>query len=199
MIKKQEKSRLSVFKTGIVLVFLSLVILTIHLVIRILKNNSSDNNQTQIVNEPENVQDQDTSEDRAWEVYTNEEFGFELLIPRLLTEREWRDQGGYKYFMRFEETKFSVDKGVAVGVSDSNLGSEVKRLKDNLEKEGAKLVKEQKTVIGGKEGVLLEYEPEDVGGGEKRVVVIVENPPSVYSISTAPEQIEKVIDGFIFL
>jgi len=76
MIKKQEKSRLSVFKTGIVLVFLSLVILTIHLVIRILKNNSSDNNQTQIVNEPENVQDQDTSEDRAWEVYTNEEFGF---------------------------------------------------------------------------------------------------------------------------
>ena len=66
-----------------------------------------------------------------------------------------------------------------------------------LTESGAKLVKEDKITVDDFEGTRLDFEP--TGEGEKRSVVIFSKGDYSYSISTVPEQVEKVIESFKFL
>ena len=74
---------------------------------------------------------------------------------------------------------------------------EVENTKTSFSKQDAKLVKEEKINVGDQEGIRLDFEPE--GEGEKRSAVIFSKEKYSYSISTVPEQIEKVIQSFKFL
>ncbi|SRR3990172_4156191 len=133
----------------------------------------------------------------AWVEYKNDEFGFQMMYPKFLYRREFRDQGGFKVFLLFEETKFSSEKGLGLGVSERTFKEEVENTKTSFSKQDAKLVKEEKINVGDQEGIRLDFEPE--GEGEKRSAVIFSKEKYSYSISTVPEQIEKVIQSFKFL
>lgn len=134
-----------------------------------------------------------------WENYVNEELGFKMSIPRLLYKREFSDQGGYKTFIRFEQTNFSLEKGIAVGVSEKTFEEEVESIKEALSGEGAVLKNEEKIIVSDIEGVKLTFVAKEGQEGEPRSIVIFSKEGLTYSISTTPEQIDRVIEGFNFL
>ncbi len=134
-----------------------------------------------------------------WENYVNEELGFKMAIPRLLYKREFSEEGGYKTFIRFEQTNFSLEKGVAVGISERSVEDEAKTLKENLLTEGAVLQSEEKIKVSDIEGVKLNFIPKETSEGEPRSIVIFNRNNLTYSVSTTPEQIERVVEGFKFL
>jgi len=132
-----------------------------------------------------------------WQEYKNEEYGFRLEHPKLLFKRTFKDKGGYPFFIRFEETKFSLEKGLALGISKRPQEEEIESVISSLSKEGAKLVREEKIKVQDVDGTRLDFEPEREG--EKRSLVIFSKGNYTYSISTVPEQIERVIESFGFI
>ncbi|OGM25035.1 hypothetical protein A2715_03780 [Candidatus Woesebacteria bacterium RIFCSPHIGHO2_01_FULL_39_32] len=187
-----------ILKVGVFIMFLALAFLSVYLYL-----NKSDFVQTSSVVSPtpgkttgDNINPTATP-NLKWEEYRNEEFRFRVERPKFLYEREFKDQGGYVFFIRFEETKFSIEKGVAIGVSGKTYEEEVEGTKTILTESGAKLVKEDKITVDDFEGTRLDFEP--TGEGEKRSVVIFSKGDYSYSISTVPEQVEKVIESFKFL
>ena len=135
-----------------------------------------------------------------WQTYTNEEFGYYLKHPPLLYKRDLGSAGGYIDFIRFEENQFSTGHGLAVGVRETNLLEETENIKKEFDQlGGAKLVEETKISVNGIEGVRLLYKPQNDKDGENRVIVILNNSKYSYSISTVPEQINKVLTEFGFI
>ena len=192
------QKRPDILKVGVFLMFLALAFMSVYLYY-----NKSGFIQTDFVVSPTpgkttgNSVSPTTNPNLKWEEYRNEEFRFRVELPKFLYEREFRDKGGYVFFIRFEETKFSLEKGVAIGVSGKTYEEEVEGTKTNLTESGAKLVKEEKITVDDFEGTKLDFEPE--GEGEKRSVVIFSKEGYSYSISTVPEQISRVTESFKFL
>lgn len=136
----------------------------------------------------------------SWPQYTNKEYGYSLLHPRFLLKREYRNEGGYLYFVKFEETEYSVEKGVAVGVSKTVLKDETQRLKKEMTQFlEADLVAETQFNLNGYDAVRLEYVVKNKEVGEDRTIVLVTKGDYVYSLSTVPQQIDQVIISFKFL
>ncbi|MEM2145266.1 MAG: hypothetical protein QW279_07890 [Candidatus Jordarchaeaceae archaeon] len=132
-----------------------------------------------------------------WETYSNTEFKFQLSLPRLLYKNEFKNQGGYIFFARFEENKFSQGKGVALGIKEGKIQAEVEGVKRDFE-EKASLEEEKKVNVAGSDGVYLRFKPKEQGL-EERVIVFFEKEAKVYSVSTTPKQIDKIIESFKFL
>ncbi len=151
-------------------------------------------------NKNENKKESKGNEEFPWEVYVNKKFGYSLSHPSLLFKNEFKNPGRYLHFVRFEETNFSNQKGVAVGVSQGSLEEEAKIIKEEFGSD-AKLVSEKYITVNGVKGLNLEFEPNNssLKESEKRAVVIFEKEGWVYSISTVPEQIERVLESFKFL
>ncbi|OGM24648.1 hypothetical protein A2962_01705 [Candidatus Woesebacteria bacterium RIFCSPLOWO2_01_FULL_39_61] len=193
----KPKKKISVLGIGSAFAFLSLVALVFYFYLYLSKNVDSKSariSQTSENNTPEKFIVND------WEEYVNSDFGYKIQHPPLLTKAEYKDEGGYKNFVRFEETEHSLGKGIAVGVSVSSLSDEVERLKKDMEKfEDAKLVREEKLSLTKYDGFILEYEIENSTGKESRAIIFINKDNYVYSISTVPEQMQKVLSGFSFL
>lgn len=133
-----------------------------------------------------------------WLSYENSEFKFSLRHPLYLYKREFKDVGGYLYLIRFEETKFSKEKGIVVGVSEGEFAEVLGSIKNSLIEEGGKEVDTKEINFEGKRGNVTFFDPEGADG-EKRAVAVIENENLVYSISTTPEQIDLVLSTFTFL
>lgn len=193
----KPKKKVSVLGLGSTLAFLSLVAVAFYLYL-FLNKKSDTINQTGSQNSEKDTPGNFITNN--WVEYVNSDFGYKIEHPPLLTKKEYNDEGGYKNFVRLEETEHSLGKGVAVGVSESSLIDEVERLKIDMGKfEGAKLVSEGKLDLMKYDGFILEYEIENNIGGESRVIVFIKKDNYVYSISTVPEQMQKVLSGFSFL
>jgi len=135
-----------------------------------------------------------------WGEYANEEYGFKFLHPKLLYKTEFKNQGGYIFFVKFEENKYSLGKGVAIGIRQSEKGRDVENVKNDIAREGnARLDNEQEIKMGDFYAVILNYTSGDKTQEEDRSIVIIQKDDKSYSISTVPEQIDKVISSFSFI
>ena len=131
----------------------------------------------------------------GWEYFIHPEYKFSVYVPRLLVKREYEESTDYLFFVKFEENRFSEEKGVAIGVSDRNLNDEEEKTHE-IVGQGQSSVEPKRQEMG--EGVLrLYYEAMD--GFESRTIYLINNGEYTYSISTTPEQIEKVLSGFVLL
>jgi hypothetical protein len=136
----------------------------------------------------------------TWTTYTNAEFNYSLSYPIFLTVIELKDKGGYLEFTRFEENGLAADKGIAVGVRKNSLKAEVSEIKKEFEAEGdGNLTSEKNIKVGDYDAVRLDYEPKDSSQAEKRSIVIISNADYAFSISTIPEQMDKVLEDFKLL
>jgi len=63
----------------------------------------------------------------------------------------------------------------------------------------ARLDNEQEIKMGDFYAVILNYTSGDKTQGEDRSIVIIQKDDKSYSISTVPEQIDKVISSFSFI
>src|SRR3989304_10010751 len=196
--RKRSSKPTQSWSLGLLVMLLSVLLVTIYL----LFFPKLSNDKTPIVNQGEQLQGNlkpSGTENLQWEEYFNEELGFKMSIPQFLYKSEFSDQGGYKTFIRFEQTNFSLEKGMAVGVSEKTVEEETETLKENFSGEGAVLQKEEKIEISGVEGIKLTFVPKEGQEGESRSIVIFNRNDLTYSISTTPEQIERVVKGFKFL
>lgn len=190
----KEKPLGKLLKVGLLIFVVSLSILMFYLSTQLkqIKKNSS------VVNENVNPNSEksgviDNSEE--WIEYSKSDFGFSLMFPPDLVVNETKDIGGYKYFVRFEEDGSSSDKGIGVGVSVKSLEAEINKIKDSLEKEGGKLIEEKDVVVNGFSALQLYFKPQS-STMEERVVVILSDGKYAYSISTTPDQVDRVLQGF---
>lgn len=188
------KDKDNLYKIGLLTAFISLLALGLYL---FLESRSTANNQQQDMQVSNVVKEKD--QELSWETYENKQFGYTLQHPRLLSIRETTDQGGYLHFVRFEENTFSQGKGVAVGVSEDTINEQVKKIKKAMEQDGnAKLTEEMDTNIDGNSAVKVTYQPSATELGESRAILVIGKSPYTYSISTVPEQIDDVLNGFEF-
>jgi hypothetical protein len=186
-----KKSK-EILKAGIFVLFISLVLLSTQLSFGLPEKSEVSGGQN-LANDGKEGGD-------VWEEYINRDFSVSFLIPGLLLKKEFKGQGGYELFVRFEENDLSRGKGVAFGVTKTSLSDEAAKLKEELTKDDqAVLVAESEVVADGVVGKLLEFEPRNLESGEKRSIFLVENSDLTYSISTAPEQIQRVVDSLDFL
>ncbi len=190
---KKDSSKIFVF--GLFFLFFVLLVTSFYLIAKyfIYKDRLPEKEYTLGTITPKQEQGYTSS----WDVYTNNKYRYSVSYPKLLYKKEFENQGGYLHFVRFEENNFSKEKGIAIGVRETTLKEEVARLKDDFSKEG-KLIKEEEIKVMGKNGVRLEFEPK-IQGNESRTLVILERENWVYSISTVPEQMDRVLESFKFL
>jgi hypothetical protein len=194
MKRNRQKSSDSL-NIGIFVMFLALAFLAVYLYVN--KNEIFRKNITGKLSQTATEKSTVTQPDLEWDEYKNEEFEFSLEHPNLLYKREFRDQGSYKLFIRFEENKFSIEKGLALGISGRTKEEELAYNKESLTQAGAKLVNVEKITVYGQEATRLDFEPQ--GEGEKRSVVVFSRGDYSYSISTVPEQIGRVVESFKFI
>lgn len=139
----------------------------------------------------------------AWKTYESKTFGFSINYPASLDVNDMGNVGGFIDFVRFEEAPSLnlTDKGIAVGVSTLSLEKETIKIKNQFDSEGGALLADETRVeYKGFTATKLYYKPEDPTQDEERIVLIVNNKKGyTYSISTVPEQMPRVMEGFNFL
>jgi len=136
----------------------------------------------------------------VWVRYINKDYGFSFDRPKLLNENKLDDSGEYLLFVRFEENQNEHPSGIGLGVRKSTLVEEVDELKKKLDRDfEVKLVSEHKEEIDGFDAVVLQYEPKNKNILELRSFLIVNNGEHSISISTVPDQIDRIITSFKFL
>ena len=133
-----------------------------------------------------------------WDTYTNEEYGFSIKHPRLLYKQEYKNEGGYLFFVQFLETQYTEAKGLKIGVSKNSLENEATRTKKMLEEGEGILMSESEVLVNTMRGKRLEFKPMEEAGGELRplAIVIVYDGVYSYSISSIPGQIDVIVDTF---
>jgi hypothetical protein len=134
----------------------------------------------------------------GWEYYVHPEYKFSLYVPELLIKREYDNPGDYLFFVRFEGNRISESRGLAIGVSDRTLEEEEKKIRELIEEDlhGVEPVRED-LKLTKYEAIRLDYEA--IEGLESRTIILVANGEYTYSISTNPEQMGKVLSGFVFI
>ena len=137
------------------------------------------------------------------ETYKSEDYFFSVDYNKALQVNELGRQGGYLFFVRFEQYSSGKYPGFAIGVSELGLKSEVSRLKSNFSADGnAELVEEKDTTFKNLPAQSLLYKPTEEALQEDyledREVIIVYKEPYTYSISALPEAIPGVEENFKF-
>jgi len=193
LINKSQKNRTnSLIKFGLVAIVVALLISASHLLIKVYKTDKL------IVNEKANRnQDNVAISTLYWETYVNEAYRYSIKYPNLLYKREYVNQGGYGHFVRFEETRYSADIGIGIGVSVSSLEDETARIKEQLAKEGANLTRESEMVVLDNAAKKLVFDPLEEGGAG-RVVVVVSRDTLTFSFSTTPEYMSVYLSTLKF-
>jgi hypothetical protein len=187
------KQKPSILQVSIILVFIGLVFLAAYLFLKTKRTET-------VIKGSSDVQKKENQEDLVWVNYQNNEFKFSFDRPKFLQKNELEDAGNYSSFIRFEETQFSRAKGLAVGVRENSLENEVEQLKLELEKDfDIRLISESKILIDGYDAIRLKYEPKNKSEFESRDFIVINNGKFSFSISTVPEQIDRVISSFKFL
>ena len=194
MSAKNKKNKLNLLGMGALAAFLSLTTLAVYLVVTLLAKRSPQSSEAVVGSVSESL---DEEVEVPWRTYTNEAYGYEISHPGLLYQREFVDSGGYEHFVRFEETQFSLDKGVAVGVSLKSAEEELNAMKSELS-ENAELVEERSISVAGLEAAYILFRP-SFEGGEERAIAVFEGNGATFSVSTVPEQMDKVLQSFKFL
>src|SRR4030042_697501 len=203
--RKDSKSKSSVTnKLGFYLMLIVLIIFGIQLLLRNYKNiGLVKEQQTNTVD----TSPQNSSQNKAvnydisnrWKIYQDTIYGYEIAVPKLLIERKYKDMGRFVQFVLYEETQFSNEKGVAVGISKLNIENEINELKKDMLNEKAVIAKEENIKVDGLDGILIDFEPEDKNILEKRSVFLVSKNNFTFSVSSVPEQTPRLIDNFKFL
>lgn len=191
-------------KLGLFLMFVALIIFGIQIILRNYKNIRLAKEQ-QI--EKSDVVNQDSKQNKQvnydisnrWRVYQDTIYGYEIAVPKLLIERKYKNNGRFVQFVLYEETQFSNEKGVALGISKLNIEKEIDELKKDMTNEKAVVASEENIKVDGFDGILINFEPEDEEILEKRSVFLVSKNNLTFSISSVPEQIPRLIDNFKFL
>lgn len=135
---------------------------------------------------------------RDWEYFVHPEYKFSVYVPRLLVKREYDDSGNYLFFVRFEENRFSEDRGVAIGVSDRILEEEETKTREIIEA-GFSDKKPKKEIVKLTDHDAIRLDYQEAEGFESRTIILVNNGDYTYSLSTVPEQIDNVLAGFVLL
>lgn len=148
--------------------------------------------------EVENKTDEEkTSGELEWKEFVNQDYGIRFEVPSLLLKTKRENVNGYKYFMRFEENKFSEKKGVALGVTERSRSQEVEYIKEMIEKENPNIHPAIKIFdLAGYGATQIDYEEQE--GLEARSIVIINDGKFTFSLSTVPEQIERVKSSLMF-
>jgi hypothetical protein len=196
---KKVKKKDRVLKFGLKVLFSSIALLLLVQIFKFyqnyqntLQNNSSDQSSQQ--------NEKDESNLLTWSDYINEEYSISFSYPYLLHEVVYEDAGEYDFFVVFEENQFSVEKGIAFGISGNGLEEEIKRIKDDISLQGeSNIIKDESgMVIDGENSWILEFEPKDTAL-EKRAFLIIERGDHTYSFSTVSEQIIRLGESMQFL
>lgn len=194
----KRKKRTDVLKIGKYILFISLVVLVSVGYFNSLKDKKEGKESIIKENAQQDTQ-QEQDDKHAWTLYANKDYAIAFSYPYLLNKRDYEDYGEYDFFVVFEENQFSVEKGVAFGVSKDGLEKEVERIKKDVSEQGkSKLVKDEKLAVDNGEAWVLEFEPEDEAL-EKRSFLIIEEGDYTYSFSTVPEQMQKLSESIQFL
>ena len=183
-------------KVGFLVMFLSIIFLSTKLSYDLDSTQKTSTGQTT----PQNLSQQDNQESPSgWDIYTNEEYYVKFSHPRFLLKRVYEKTGGYELFVVFEENELSLGKGVAFGVGKTGLEEEVERIKSGISKEGnTRLSNDENIVVSEMKARLLSFESQEKFL-ENRSFLIIEKDSYTYSISTVPEQMQKIIDSLEFL
>ena len=189
----KRKKHISVFKIGFLLFLLSALFLSAKLYLNFYQKNNKKYSQLDI---PDNFVAEDKFDSKnLWTSYSNEEYLVKFAYPNFLTKVEYRNEGGYEYFLVFEENDVSKGKGIAFGVNDGEFEDERKRIKTDILNIGkVKFVKEEK-ILKWKEALVMEFEPEDEEVLEKRSVLLIDNGNYIFSFSTVPYQMQALIES----
>jgi len=191
-IKREHK----IVRVGLYMLSTSIVILIISLFINSAKTSPVSNVNKEVPETKESSNEGKLSD--FWERYTSDKYKISFSYPRLLNKNEFSKTGEYDYFVVFEENQYSLEKGVAFGVSSDGFDKEVERIKSDIEKQGkTKIVKDDELLGLGEKARIIEFDPEE-SDLEKRSFVIIEKGDYTYSISTTPEQIQTIIDSIKF-
>ncbi|KKQ85583.1 MAG: hypothetical protein UT08_C0005G0034 [Candidatus Woesebacteria bacterium GW2011_GWB1_38_8] len=190
----QKAKSTGLLKSGAVVMLLSLIILALYFIVKFPKDDTEYQGAKNVASQPGAMS---KSERPAWEKYTNNEYGIVFEIPKLLLEKEAKNDN-YLFFIRFEENKFSREKGVALGISETNIKEEITKVKKDLEEQDGELVKENEINLGEVTGVRLDFKPKETESGEERSIVFFERFGKIYSISTVPGQIDRVVESIKF-
>ncbi|KKQ36098.1 MAG: hypothetical protein US53_C0064G0003 [Candidatus Woesebacteria bacterium GW2011_GWA1_37_7] len=180
-------------KTNILLVGLIIFIFILGVAAFILSTKVKEIAQSKkIVND---ISGSNFQEKGVWEQYSNSDYNFSLNIPQGLHKSEFEGQGGYDYFVEFNKTNETNADGVHVGISTKSLKEEVdKVISDITDQSQTEPTKSEEISVKDLKGWRLDYQNDTLS--EKRSIVFVEGNKYVYSISSTPNQIEKVMEGF---
>jgi hypothetical protein len=178
---------------GIIIMFISLVVFGGFLFVR-----TRNSQESQIDNAPTATLNQDADQSKVmWQEFTNDKYGFTVARPPLLIKRETENEGGYLYFVRFEENQYSLGKGVAIGVGENTRDEEVNNIKKSIKDEaGIDPDSEEEIIVSDQDAIKLTYH--DNGQYESRAFVVFEKNGKTFSISTVPEQMNRVVESFEF-
>jgi len=194
---KKNKKLLLFLQLLVVVVFLGLIGLSAYLY-RKLGGRTGNFLETIDIRKEVNLETEEA--ELVWVDYVDEEYGFSFSKPKFLTENKFEGSGDYLSFTRFEATQFSKARGVSVGVRENSLSDEVMKIKSEVDMGfNVKLTQESKIKADDFTGVKLDYEPVGEGELEARSFIILEKDGFAISISTTPEQIERIISSFMFL
>jgi hypothetical protein len=132
-----------------------------------------------------------------WKEYKNVDYGFSIKTPSLLFKNEIETPKDYLLFIRFEENKFSKDKGMALGITGRNIEEETEKIINTFKEEDEKInpIKGEFEINGNK-GISIYVEA--INDLEERSVYILNNGKHTFSISTTPDQIEKAAASLTF-
>lgn len=173
---------------GILLLTLSLVAVGIYLLVELKRASKSKQQLPEAKEEISSFNDVST-----WMTYSEEAFGYSIRYPPSFIPRKVESER-YLSFVIFLPPQGVEQSGFAFGVRENQLEEEVKSIKEEVQLDvSAKLIREGEIEILGYSGFKLEYEPEKSEEGELKTIIILNNGKYSYSISSVPDQIDKIV------
>ena len=179
---------------------LSIALLVTEITLNVYKNQKDKDKEVTSNQKTQKTSTVDDQNDKnPWSFYSNTDYSISFSYPYLLHKVEYEDSGEYKFFIVFEENQFSVEKGVAFGVSKDGLEKEVAGIKEEISKQGkSKIIKDEQSDFGGNKSWILEFEKEEESL-ENRSFLIIQKGDYTYSFSTVPGQMQKLSESIQFL
>lgn len=136
----------------------------------------------------------------GWKEFNSEVPKFSVKYPKTLTVHDMGQSARYYHFVKFEEDVNSLDRGIAIGVTEAGAATETRRIVEEFESYGTGVLSEQKGIeVQGSKGLSMTYKPkEESVDVEAKSIAIFEQGKYTFSVSTTPDQIDKVLNSMKF-